>query len=53
MSGYEHSGAGSLYTHDATDDFGNEAFDTAFLAWGYIEDQPSIANQYQQSPTRM
>jgi len=50
MSGYEHSSAGSLYTYDTTDNFGNEAFDTAFSAWGYMEDQPNIANRYQQSP---
>ncbi|KAI4642568.1 uncharacterized protein J4E79_011450 [Alternaria viburni] len=53
MNGYEHSSAGSLYTCDTTDDFGNEAFDTAFSAWGYMEDQPSIANKYQQSPIGM
>ena len=49
MSGYEHSSAGSLYTYDTTDDFGNEAFDTAFSAWGYVQDQPNITNKYQQS----
>ncbi|KAI4941288.1 hypothetical protein J4E91_010865 [Alternaria rosae] len=50
MSGYEHSSAGSLYTYDTNEDSGYDAFDTAFSAWGYMEDQSNIANKYQQSP---
>jgi len=53
MSGYEQSSAGSLYTHDINEDYSYDAFDTAFSAWSYMEDQPSIANKYQQSPIGM
>jgi len=53
MSGYEHSSAGSLYTYDTNEDPGYDAFDTAFSAWSYMEDQPNILNKYQQSPIGM